>query len=122
MNAVMFNIGMFSYMCMAMIPIFSKPNWPKRIIAKMPWFIKIFLPSCDPSQTNPECSNDVGPINENNGASKNPKEDSWRFTLKKAFKCSFFTFYIVLQLVLPFSHSITKVILLFSHSITKVIL
>ncbi|XP_065655191.1 vitamin K-dependent gamma-carboxylase isoform X2 [Hydra vulgaris] len=107
MNAIIFNIGMFSYMCMAMIPIFSAPNWPKKIIEKTPWFIRMLLPTCSSAQENVECTKTTHHT-ETLKNIKNEKDCDWSFTMNKAFKCIFFTFYVAMQLFLPFSHSITK--------------
>lgn len=119
MNAVMFNIGMFSYMCMAMIPIFCRPEWPKKIIGKFPNLLQLFLPLTTAPQPNEDdCS--AGEVADENSERKGPKTGASEKQKKKtptAMKCSpvkflkhaFLLFYVFAQIVLPYSHSITKV-------------
>ena len=109
MNESIFDIGMFPYMCMALLPIFCKPSWPKHIIRCFPKLLRKCLPSVAEPLVNITCNIDSD--------SSAVKEKLYKQKSSKCFmtmvKYVFVSFYIVVQLVLPFSHSITKVCLTF---------
>ena len=79
---------MFSYMSMGMITIFCSPDWPKRLIAKLPRLFQKFLPITKESGNNDECEN--------------------TYSRKKLFCVLFFCYYILIQSLLPWSHSVTQ--------------
>ena len=55
MNAIIFHIGMFSYACMGLLPIYCAPDWPKKLIAKLPNVLQKISASSSPAQENPNC-------------------------------------------------------------------
>ena len=104
MNAVMFNIGMFSYMCMALLPIYCKTDWPKDLIKKLPSIIQKFSPSIASPQENINCSDFVSEEDQ-----KSKKKKRWTWTFSALFFNLICLEYVALQLFLPYSHFITKV-------------
>lgn len=130
MNAVMFNIGMFSYMCMAMIPIFCRPDWPKMIIRRCPNLLQLFLPLTSVAQTNnDDCiyeetidakseiddgNSDAGVPKKKNKNTKKTHGTPTKCSLMKCFRLALVSIYVIIQIVLPYSHSITKVATVFN--------
>ena len=138
MNAVMFSIGMFSYMCMALMPIFCRPDWPKKLIRRLPEAAQILFPAAQDACDNQSCtlvensttkttpakreSDDTGqtvgdqgtktlPVKERekeNRASRK-KIHARHWNWKHLFMNLICLHYIVVQLFLPYSHFLTKV-------------
>lgn len=86
MNSQLFSIGMFPYMCLATLPIFCRPDWPKHLMDQSPALLKKVLPTTEKSPCDP----------------KRKKESS------RSVKTTLMTLYILSQLVLPWTHSITQ--------------
>lgn len=104
MNAIMFSIGMFSYMCMALMPIFCRPEWPKNLVKIFPKFIQLFMPLSSPPQKNIMCSED----HERRKKKKGSDGDAWSLSPRKVVTSMMLMFYVSIQLMLPYSHGITK--------------
>lgn len=101
MNAVMFNIGMFSYACIAMITIFCYPDWPKKIIRKFPSCMHILLPSVEVPKDNNSC------MEQSEEKKKKTKEFSL-FSFKRIIIYLGVGSYVIFQIVLPYSHFLTQ--------------
>ena len=99
----MFNIGMFSYMCMAVIPIFCRPYWPKKIIRMLPSFLQRVLPSTEVSMDNKSCTLTKQP------PSKKKKLKPRGWTWSNLIMNLICLHYVAIQLFLPYSHFLTKV-------------
>jgi vitamin K-dependent gamma-carboxylase len=80
--------GMFPYVCLATLPVFCDDDWPKRWIAGCPGLLRKCLPDAT-KITN------VSPVE------KRGKNSSFKLTLMGL--------YVVTQLALPWSHSVTQV-------------
>ena len=93
MNSQMFSIGMFPWTMLATMPIFCYPDWPKKVINRFPGSLQKVLPTGKPSKANVVCSN-----------AKKGRVSG--FQLLTIFTASL---YVLVQLVLPYSHSVTKV-------------
>ena len=93
MNSQMFSIGMFPWTMLATMPIFCHPDWPKKLIHRLPMALQGLLPTTKTSKANVICSN----------AEKQRVPKLQLFTIVIA------CLYVLGQLVLPYSHSITKV-------------
>ncbi|KZS07639.1 Gamma-glutamyl carboxylase [Daphnia magna] len=87
MNAQLFTIGMFPYVCLATLPVFCDDDWPKRWIAKCRGLLRRCLP-------------DATKI-----ATTTTRENGGKYS---AFKITLMGLYVVTQLVLPWSHSVTQ--------------
>lgn len=85
-----FFLGMFPYVCLATLPVFCDDDWPKRWIAKCPGLLRRCLP-------------DATKI-----ATTTTRENGGKYS---AFKITLMGLYVVTQLVLPWSHSVTQVFL-----------
>lgn len=79
---------MFPYVCLATLPVFCDDDWPKRWIAKCPGLLRRCLP-------------DATKI-----ATTTTRENGGKYS---AFKITLMGLYVVTQLVLPWSHSVTQV-------------
>ncbi len=93
MNSQMFSIGMFPWTMLATMPIFCYPDWPKKWFRLLPQRLRVVSPAVEVSKRNIVCDNaEKGKI-------------SWRqFCL-----VSIAGVYVLIQMGLPYSHSITKV-------------
>ena len=98
MNSQMFSIGMFPWTMMATMPIFCHPDWPKKLIHRLPSTLQKVLPTAENSRSNVICSN----------------VQQHRIPRTQLLTIAVASLYVVNQLVLPYSHSITKVCA-FSH-------
>ncbi|RWS27648.1 vitamin K-dependent gamma-carboxylase-like protein [Leptotrombidium deliense] len=85
MNSRMFSIGMFPYVMLAVLPIYSSPDWPLKFIRFL------FGRKRSTKQLNTHI------------AHKN-----LHITAKEVFWCALVSIYIVIQLFLPFSHHFTQ--------------
>lgn len=81
---------MFPYVCLATLPVFCDDDWPKRWIARCPGLLRKCLPNVT-KITN------VGDF----PVKKRGKNSSFKLTLMGL--------YVVTQLALPWSHSVTQV-------------
>jgi vitamin K-dependent gamma-carboxylase len=82
--------GMFPYVCLATLPVFCDDDWPKRWIAGCPGLLRKCLP--DATKITNVCDSPV---------EKRGKNSSFKLTLMGL--------YVVTQLALPWSHSVTQV-------------
>ncbi|KAG5678096.1 hypothetical protein PVAND_007798 [Polypedilum vanderplanki] len=106
MNSRLFNIGMFPFVCVVQLPLFYEHNWPRTL------WRKLKCSSCRPTDERNEkrvvlertlsFSNDTKKMEEVEFRSKK------RCTLKEKFTTLLILIYCCLQLLLPYSHSLTK--------------
>ncbi|XP_075457953.1 vitamin K-dependent gamma-carboxylase isoform X2 [Ascaphus truei] len=99
MNSQLFSIGMFSYTMLATSLIFCYPDWPRRLVAKLPCCLHRLLPPTQPPQESAEC---VYPGRRGKGRAA--AQPGLRHKLGTAFT----VLYIMEQLFLPYSHFITQ--------------
>ncbi|CAL7951877.1 unnamed protein product [Xylocopa violacea] len=130
MNSRLFSIGMFPYVCLATMPLFCSPEWPRKLVS----FLKRncvapFLANDRSTKSHDETSTDLlGDFCEevdnkiNNEIQENLKsikpiitrkdreigKKSTKVTRKQKFVVSLLLFHVFLQLFLPYSHFITK--------------
>lgn len=97
MNSQLFSIGMFSYTMLATSPIFCYPDWPRRLVSKLPRCLHCVLPHTQPPQRSPEC---VYPGQKGKGTAQ--------YGLRHKLGAIFTVIYILEQLFLPYSHFITQ--------------
>lgn len=90
--------GMFSYTMLATSPIFCYPDWPRRLVSKLPRCLHCVLPHTQPPQRSPEC---VYPGQKGKGTAQ--------YGLRHKLGAIFTVIYILEQLFLPYSHFITQV-------------
>lgn len=101
MNSRLFSIGMFPYVCLATMPIFCYPDWPKKFHLN----VKKLMGSYSLSTSE---------LEENNVENRNSHEDSAAsaqipsLTWKHSFVATLLMSYTGLQVFLPYSHFITK--------------
>ena len=93
--------GMFPYVCLATLPVFCNDDWPKRWIARCPGLLR----KCLPDATKITYVADDSPAAAINDS---PVEKRGK---NSTFKISLMGLYIVTQLALPWSHSVTQVCL-----------
>ncbi|KAG8440963.1 hypothetical protein GDO86_006630 [Hymenochirus boettgeri] len=96
MNSQLFSIGMFSYTMLATSPLFCYPDWPRRLIAKLPSCLQCVLPHVQPPQESTAC---VYPARK--GKASQPG-------LRQTLGAAFTVLYIMEQFFLPYSHFITQ--------------
>nr|DBA32113.1 TPA: hypothetical protein GDO54_007857 [Pyxicephalus adspersus] len=97
MNSQLFSIGMFSYTMLATSPLFCYPDWPRRLVSKLPRFLHCILPHTQPPQKSPEC---IYPGQKGKGAGQ--------YGLRQKLGAIFTVIYILEQFFLPYSHFITQ--------------
>ncbi|XP_068130975.1 vitamin K-dependent gamma-carboxylase [Hyperolius riggenbachi] len=97
MNSQLFSIGMFSYTMLATSPLFCYPDWPRRLVSRMPRCLHWALPHTQPPQRSPEC---VYSGQKGKGAAQ--------LGLRQKLGAFFTVVYILEQLFLPYSHFITQ--------------
>ncbi|XP_050687736.1 vitamin K-dependent gamma-carboxylase-like [Eriocheir sinensis] len=138
MNSQIFYIGMFPWVCLATLPLFCHCSWPRELLAVLPKLPRAPTPRVEANEreeTTNEGVNRVG-AKQNQGKKssdggeppkkKKGKDDECKVlkTLKKNSNCFYsdgsgvslrqkvstvlVACYLLLQTVLPFSHSITK--------------
>ena len=78
---------------MATMPIFCYPNWPKKWIRSMPNAFAKVLPAAKEAKANIICSN----------------ADKGRIPIRQWCIVAVASLYVMVQTVLPYSHSVTKV-------------
>lgn len=116
MNAVMFDIGMFSYMCMVLIPIFCRPDWPKQLVRRwLPNRVQFFFPASHEAADNLSCTllveETVTKKEDTKKKNKNKKNKGVlrNWTWKHLLINLICLHYVAVQLFLPYSHFLTKV-------------
>ena len=113
MNSQMFHIGMFPYAMLATLPLFCAYNWPKKLFACMPNFISKILPSQEEPQASVHCvyPDSVMALKSDQGHSGKPKTLKKCQTPTASHMASLFIVFVYIgcQLILPYSHFITKV-------------
>ena len=110
MTAFLFNIGMFPYACMVLIPIFCYSNWPKKIFRRAPLLLQGFLPTTATPQENFDCFPSVPSFDSSAKEAKDTKsKHKFSFSLRKYLAVMFCMVYVTEQTFLPWSHSITQV-------------
>ncbi|XP_063788044.1 vitamin K-dependent gamma-carboxylase isoform X1 [Pseudophryne corroboree] len=97
MNSQLFSIGMFSYTMLATSPLFCYPDWPRRLVSKLPRCLHWALPRTQTPQKSPEC---VYPGQKGKSAVLPG--------LRHKIGAIFTVIYIIEQLFLPYSHFITQ--------------
>uniref|UniRef100_A0A8C5LZ46 Vitamin K-dependent gamma-carboxylase n=1 Tax=Leptobrachium leishanense TaxID=445787 RepID=A0A8C5LZ46_9ANUR len=95
MNSQLFSIGMFSYTMLATSPLFCYPDWPRRLVAKLPLCLQRLLPHTQLPQDSLDC---VYP------GRKGKSQPRLRHKVAAAFT----VLYIMEQLFLPYSHFMTQ--------------
>ncbi|XP_038609868.1 vitamin K-dependent gamma-carboxylase [Tachyglossus aculeatus] len=96
MNSQLFSIGMFPYVMLASSPLFCSPDWPRRLAARSPHWLRGLLPAAAPPERSASCVYKGG-----RGGRQRP---GWRQRLGAAFTL----LYILEQLFLPYSHFLTQ--------------
>ena len=113
MNSQMFNIGMFPYAMLATLPLFCAYDWPKRLFACTPNFIRKILPSQEEPKASVRCvyPESAKVLKSDQGHSKKSETSKKCQTPTTSHMASVFIVlvYIGCQLFLPYSHFITKV-------------
>nr|XP_020636020.1 vitamin K-dependent gamma-carboxylase [Pogona vitticeps] len=102
MNSQLFSIGMFSYTMLATSPLFCYPDWPRRLIARMPACFQGLLPLADPPQPSQEC------VYGEAGREERPGRASRKLGLRQKLGALFTVVYVLEQFFLPYSHFITQ--------------
>ncbi|XP_033729386.1 vitamin K-dependent gamma-carboxylase-like, partial [Pecten maximus] len=97
MNSQMFNIGMFSYMMLATLPLFCSPDWPRKVLQRIP--LPCGLNTPQQLQSNVHC---VYPRK----SPKSHKEQGSR--IHHQLFSGVTVIYLITQMFLPYSHCITK--------------
>ncbi|NWV19217.1 VKGC carboxylase, partial [Origma solitaria] len=95
MNSQLFSIGMFSYTMLATNGLFCRPEWPRRLLACCPPWLRGVLPSTQPPQPSPDCH--YGGRGARGGL--RPRQH---------LAAAFTILYVLEQLFLPYSHFITQ--------------
>ncbi|KAG9488825.1 hypothetical protein GDO78_005035 [Eleutherodactylus coqui] len=95
MNSQLFSIGMFSYTMLATSPIFCYPDWPRRLVSKLPRCLHWAFPLIKPPQKSSQC---VYPGQKGKSS----------IGLRHKLGAIFTIIYIAEQLFLPYSHFITQ--------------
>lgn len=98
MNSQMFSIGMFPWTMLATMPIFCYPDWPKKLVGRLPSLLQKVLPTAKQSKKSIICSN----------------AEKGRLHMSQLFVIFVASMHVFVQLVLPYSHSVTKVSLMLS--------
>nr|CAH0104565.1 unnamed protein product [Daphnia galeata] len=96
MNAQLFTIGMFPYVCLATLPVFCDDYWSKRWIARCPGLLRKCLPDATRKITYVADDSPAAVA----GVEKRGKNSTFKITLVGL--------YVVTQLALPWSHSVTQ--------------
>ncbi|KAK9298714.1 hypothetical protein QLX08_008077 [Tetragonisca angustula] len=136
MNSRLFNIGMFPYVCLATMPLFCKPNWPRRLAT----FVKRTCARSFSKRNRQEIRNckkiaierakeshdEINSRTGNGSSIDDGREEgtdsinstitcksveagkSTRVTKKQKFVVSLLLFHVFLQFFLPYSHFITQ--------------
>lgn len=116
MNSQMFSIGMFPYVMLATLLIFCYADWPRQLFRKCPNFMKVVLSSDDVIQTSTSCIYSKEDIKPENKQKTIPDEAIRSTTAPPPTSpgyshqlCTVLVmFYVLVQLVLPYSHGLTK--------------
>ncbi|XP_042328473.1 vitamin K-dependent gamma-carboxylase isoform X2 [Sceloporus undulatus] len=101
MNSQLFSIGMFSYTMLATSPLFCYPDWPRRLIARVPTFLRGLLPLSEPPQPSSDCVY-------GEAGQQRPGKGTRRLGLRQHLGAIFTVLYVMEQFFLPYSHFITQ--------------
>ena len=93
MNSQMFSIGMFPWTMLATMPIFCAADWPKKLVSRIPEKLQWFWPTSKMAKENVICSQ----------ASKG------KFSIRQRLVSCVALGFVMTQLTLPYSHSLTQV-------------
>lgn len=114
MNSTMFSIGMFPYAMLATLPLFCAVDWPRKVIPRLPKFLRVLFSTETEIQPSSHClysKEEIKPEGENldnkvpvNSQSAPPTSPS----LVHRLGVTFTIIHIAIQLFLPYSHGITK--------------
>ncbi|XP_072038823.1 vitamin K-dependent gamma-carboxylase-like [Amphiura filiformis] len=123
MNSQLFSIGMFPYAMLATMPIFCYVDWPRKLIAKMPTFIKgRFVTEYDALEQSEHCiypedkqtvektkeTQGVEDVDKDQskklGKTRKPSERSWYHHIASCWLILYLSF----QFFMPYSHFITQ--------------
>ncbi|XP_070186460.1 vitamin K-dependent gamma-carboxylase-like isoform X2 [Littorina saxatilis] len=117
MNSQLFSIGMFPWAMLGTIPLFCYPNWPRPLFRLVPRAMRILTPDddSDDRQPSPHClypKESVKPECKNTSDTEDSVSSQitppTRPSLRHHATTLFSVLFILWQLFLPFSHSITK--------------
>ncbi|XP_029459136.1 vitamin K-dependent gamma-carboxylase-like [Rhinatrema bivittatum] len=105
MNSQLFSIGMFPFTMLATSPLFCYPDWPRRLVARLPSALRKLLPPAEPPQPSKECVYEEG-----SGAERTqgPTRAEKKLGLRQKLGAVFTVLYILEQFFLPYSHFITQ--------------
>ncbi|XP_074052566.1 vitamin K-dependent gamma-carboxylase isoform X2 [Macrotis lagotis] len=95
MNSQLFSIGMFPFVMLASSPLFCYPDWPRRLVACSPWWLRGLLPSTADAQPSMSC------VYKRGRAKGSPRA-------RHRLGAIFTLLYLAEQLFLPYSHFITQ--------------
>lgn len=107
MNSQMFHIGMFAWTMIATMPFFFRCDWPRLLFRKMPRFMSFLLPLEDDPKVE-KYFTETADSKQENGEDSECCEDVMAF-IRKSFLVLLASFYVVIQIFLPWSHFITQV-------------
>ncbi|XP_051830326.1 vitamin K-dependent gamma-carboxylase isoform X1 [Antechinus flavipes] len=97
MNSQLFNIGMFPFVMLASSPLFCSPDWPRRLVARCPQWLRGLLPTTADAQPSLSCV-----------YKRSRTKGSPGTRLRHRLGAIFTVFYLLEQLFLPYSHFITQ--------------
>eukprot|EP00794_Sanderia_malayensis_P015425 gene15425-16999_t len=92
MNSQMFSIGMFPWTMLATMPIFCDSDWPKKWLRRLPSVCRLIVPAINKSKSNILCSNAM----------------KGRIPWREKCLIAISAFYVIVQIILPYSHPVTK--------------
>ncbi|XP_069475149.1 vitamin K-dependent gamma-carboxylase isoform X2 [Ambystoma mexicanum] len=117
MNSQLFSIGMFSYTMLATSPLFCYPDWPRRLVTKLPRLLRSVLPPVEVPQRSQDCVY-ATPIRTQKTRTKAKDGSHAEGTdggtagsspgLRQKLGAFFTVLYILEQLFLPYSHFVTQ--------------
>ncbi|KAH7639750.1 vitamin k-dependent gamma-carboxylase-like isoform x1 [Dermatophagoides farinae] len=99
-NSQLFQIGMFPWIMLAIMPIFCRPDWPMIIIWKLGMGNKFC--NKNPITDNSHCNTNV----QNKQQQQQPQHFHWN--IRRIFVAIFVILYIIIQLTLPFAFLIFR--------------
>lgn len=108
MNSQLFSIGMFPYAMLATSPLFCYTDWPRRLFARFPDFLKPVLPftSLDLKSSFSCVYSEVQSSTEHQETT--PVAKSSKLRLRHKLAAIFTIVYIMEQFFMPYSHFITQ--------------
>ncbi|XP_050394732.2 vitamin K-dependent gamma-carboxylase [Patella vulgata] len=111
MNSQMFSIGMFPWMMLATQVLFCHTDWPRRVFKMIPTSLQLFTPEEEEIHASSHCiygKDDVKSEDNKQQGMKCGKAPPTKSTLYHKISTCFTFLFIILQLILPYSHGITK--------------